>query len=144
MTDSIRFASGESSPVKVRFSLTNSMRTPRWGKLLHDEPQVVEVARQPVHAVHHHRVALAREGEQPFQFRTLRVLTRSLVGKEPIDLDMLEFGVSPVIPICQEELYNPGQDVSINPNENSILTNQRLVPDVRLGYGGLSSNGPRL
>ena len=29
MTDSIKFASGESSPVKVRFSLTNSMRTPR-------------------------------------------------------------------------------------------------------------------
>ena len=25
-------------------------------------------------------------------------------------------------PICQEELYDPGQDVSINPNENSILT----------------------
>lgn len=29
MTDSIRFAIGESSPVKVRLSLTNSMRTPR-------------------------------------------------------------------------------------------------------------------
>ena len=28
--------------------------------------------------------------EQPFQFRTLRVLTRSLVGKELIDLDLLE------------------------------------------------------
>ena len=25
-------------------------------------------------------------------------------------------------PICQEELYNPGLDVSINSNENSILT----------------------
>ena len=25
-------------------------------------------------------------------------------------------------PICQEELYNPVLDVSINPNENSILT----------------------
>ena len=28
----------------------------------------------------------------------------------------------PLNPICQEELYNPGRDVSINPNENSILT----------------------
>ena len=27
-----------------------------------------------------------------------------------------------VHPICQEELYNPGRDVSIKPNENSILT----------------------
>ena len=25
-------------------------------------------------------------------------------------------------PICQEELCNPGRDVSINPNKNSILT----------------------
>ena len=24
-------------------------------------------------------------------------------------------------PVCQEELFNPGRDVSINPNENSIL-----------------------
>ena len=37
-------------------------------------------------------------------------------------------------PICQEELYNPGRDVSINPNKDSILTSQRPVPDVRLGY----------
>ena len=27
-----------------------------------------------------------------------------------------------VPPVCQEEPYNPGRDVSINPNENSILT----------------------
>ena len=39
-----------------------------------------------------------------------------------------------VHPICQEELYNPAREVSINPNENSILTPQRPVPDVRLGY----------
>ena len=36
--------------------------------------------------------------------------------------------------ICQEELYDPERDVSINPNENSILTPQRPIPDVRLGY----------
>ena len=34
------------------------------GQLLHDEPQIVEVARQPVHAVHHHHIALARQGRQ--------------------------------------------------------------------------------
>ena len=28
----------------------------------------------------------------------------------------------PLYPICQEELYDPGRDMSINPNENSILT----------------------
>ena len=31
-------------------------------------------------------------------------------------------------PVCQEELYDPGRDVPINPNENSILTPQRPVP----------------
>ena len=41
-------------------------------------------------------------------------------------------------PICQEELYNPGREVSINPNENSILTPQRPVPDVRLAARGKS------
>ena len=79
-----------------------------------------------------------------FQFRTLRVLTRSLVGKEPIDLDMLDLAFRVLVeaahpdiadaltvhPVCQEELDNPGRDVSINPNENSILTPQRTVPDV--------------
>ena len=45
-----------------------------------------------------------------------------------------------VHPICQEELYNPAREVSINPNENSILTPQRPVPDVRLGY---TSTGQR-
>ena len=39
-----------------------------------------------------------------------------------------------VPPVCQEEPYNPGRDVSINPNENSILTPYRPFPDVRLGY----------
>ena len=34
------------------------------GQLLHDEPQIVEVARQPVHAVHHHHIALARQDRQ--------------------------------------------------------------------------------
>ena len=37
-------------------------------------------------------------------------------------------------PICQEELCDPVQDMSINPKENSILTPQRPVPDVRLEY----------
>ena len=36
--------------------------------------------------------------------------------------------------VCQEKLYNPGRDVSINPNQNPILTPQLTVPDVRLGY----------
>ena len=75
------------------------------------------------------------------QLRMLRVLTQSLVDQEPPDLDILELAfrvlakavhrdladaltVQGVLlnPICQEEPYDPGREVSINPNENSILT----------------------
>ena len=38
---------------------------------------------------------------------------------------------------------NPGRDVSINPNKNSILTPQRPVPDVRLGYASTGQGGKR-
>ena len=37
-------------------------------------------------------------------------------------------------PVCQEKLFNPGLCVSINPNQNSILTHQCPIPDVRLGH----------
>ena len=37
-------------------------------------------------------------------------------------------------PVCQEELYDPGRNVSINSKENPILTPERAFPDVRLGY----------
>ena len=53
------------------------------------------------------------------------------------EADTLILGLANAVtvhPVCQEELYNPGRDVSINPNENSILTPQRPVPDARLGY----------
>ena len=37
-------------------------------------------------------------------------------------------------PVCQEEFFNPGLDVSINLNQNSRLTYQRPLPDIRLGH----------
>ena len=49
-------------------------------------------------------------------------------------LDRAPAKAVPLHPVCQEELYDPGRDVSINSNKNSILTPQRPVPDVRLGY----------
>ena len=55
------------------------------------------------------------------------------IPASPLSAALTVHGV-PLNPICQEEPYNPGQDVSINPNKNSILTPQRPVPDVRLGY----------
>ncbi len=66
------------------------MRTPRLGQALHQAAQVVEVPRQAVHAVHHHRVALAHEGEQPFQLGALGVLAACLVGEHLVHLDVFE------------------------------------------------------
>ena len=40
--------------------------------------------------MHHHRVGFAHEAEQPFQFRPLRVLPRSLVGKDLVEGDLLQ------------------------------------------------------
>ena len=37
------------------------------GEVLHQPPQVVEVAGQVIHAVDHHHIALAHEGEQRCQ-----------------------------------------------------------------------------
>ena len=42
---------------------------------------------------------------------------------EPVEADHPDLANAVTVrPICQEEPYNPGLDVSINPNENSILT----------------------
>ena len=77
----------------------------------------------------------------------LRVLPGRRVGKEPIDRDLLELAVRVLVEaahpdiadavtvyggllplVCQDELCNPGHDVSTNPNKNSILTHQRPLP----------------
>jgi len=61
-----------------------------FGQLLHKAAQIIEVARQPIHAVHHHGVAFAHEGQQRIEFRPLGVLARRLVGEHPADFDMLQ------------------------------------------------------
>ena len=95
------------------------------GELLHQAVQVVEVARQAVHAMHHHRVALAHQGEQPFQLGALRVLARCHVGEQPVHRNKLKLAFRVLVEaadadvadtltvqrvllrvICQEEIYN--------------------------------------
>ena len=123
MTDSSRVASGESSLDELDAHAVA-------GQLLHNAPQVVEVARQPVHAMHHHGVALAHKGERPVQFRTVRVLPGRRVGKEPIDRDLLELTFRVLVetahpdiadavtvhgvrlpPVCQDELFGSSAEL---------------------------------
>ena len=83
MTDSIRFAIGESSPVKVRFSLTNSMRTPRRDSFptMRRRSSRLRARRSMLWTP----FGFAYEGKQPFRLWTLRGLARSLVGKDLLE-----------------------------------------------------------
>ena len=93
---------------------------------MHQSAQIVEVACQAIHAVYHHRVALAHEGEQPFQLGALGVLTRCLVGEQPVYLNIFKLAFRVLVetadayiadalivqgvllrPMCQDEIYNP-------------------------------------
>lgn len=76
--------------MKVRHSLMNSMRMPRLVSFCTRRVQVVEVARQAIHAVHYHSVALAHEGQQRIQFRPLGVLARRFIGEYLVHPNLFE------------------------------------------------------
>ena len=95
-------------------------------QLLHQPAQVIEVARQSIHAVHHYGVALAHEGRQHVELRSLRVLARCFVGEHFVGLDMLKLSfwilieaADPYVAdaltvqdvllteVCQEDIYDP-------------------------------------
>ena len=50
-------------------------------QLLHEAAQIVKVAGQPIHAMHHHRIALAHKNAQPIQLRALGSLPEALSVK---------------------------------------------------------------
>ncbi len=60
------------------------------GQLLHKVAQVIEVAGQAIHAVHHHRISFAHEGQQRVKFWALGVLARCLVGEYLSDFDLFQ------------------------------------------------------
>jgi len=95
------------------------------GEALHQAAQVVEVARQTIHAVHHHRVSFAHEGEQPFQFGPPCVLARRLVGEQLVHRNLFQLPLRVLVEaadadvtdaltvqgillreMCQEEIYD--------------------------------------
>ncbi len=60
------------------------------GQLLHQAAQVIKVAGQAIHVVHHHGVALADEAQQRFELGTLGVLARGLVGEHLAHLGLFQ------------------------------------------------------
>jgi len=63
------------------------------GEAAHSGAQVVEVAGQPVHRVHHHGVTLADELQHRRQLRPVQVLARHVVGEGAVDLDAVQLPV---------------------------------------------------
>ena len=47
-------------------------------------PQVVQISRQAIHAVHNNRIALTGEGKERLELRALGVLARGFVSKDLI------------------------------------------------------------
>jgi hypothetical protein len=63
---------------------------PARGQFTDQATQILEVPRQAIHAMDYHGVAIAYEGQQRRQLRTLGILGRHLIGKDPVDRDRLE------------------------------------------------------
>ena len=62
---------------------------------------------------------LSKLGPGPFEIH-FREQSQGLGSRAAAHLDLAD--AVTVNPVCQEELYDPGRDVSINPNKNPILT----------------------
>jgi len=113
------------------------------GELLHQAAQVVQVAGQAIHAVHHHRIALARERHHGIELRPMGVLPGRLVNEMPVHLDVIELAFRVLVKtadpdiantltvqdVLQEakvsgKLYDPSRNLSINYELDSILTDR--------------------
>jgi hypothetical protein len=55
---------------------------------LHQAPQVVQISRQAVQAVHDNRIALTREGQERLELRSFGVLARGFVGKDLVGINL--------------------------------------------------------
>jgi hypothetical protein len=106
---------------------------------LHDLTQVIEVAREPVHAVHDYRVAGAHEYRERFQLRALRVFARRFVAERSVQIDVFQLPLGVLVvaanpnvadPLtdhalpcqeCQERDYDLDADVSIKPESATLF-----------------------
>lgn len=85
------------------------------GQLLHQAAQVVEVAGQAIHAVHHHGVALADEAQQRFELGALGVLARGLVGEHLAHLCLFQLAFRVLVEAADPDVADavPLHDVSL-------------------------------
>jgi len=56
-----------------------------FGQHLDQPPQVIQISRQAIHAVHNNSIALTSEGKERLELRPLGILAGGFVGKDLID-----------------------------------------------------------
>ncbi len=76
--------------MKVRLVVDELDVHAAFGQLLYKAGKSSRLRAHPIHAVNHHGVAFAHEGQQRIEFRPLGVFVRRLVGEYPADFDMLQ------------------------------------------------------
>jgi len=84
-------------------------------QLLYQATQVIEVAGQPIHAVHHHCIAFADEAQQRFELGALGVLARCLVGEHLAHLGLFQLAFRVLVKAADPDVADavPLHDVSL-------------------------------
>ncbi len=84
-------------------------------QLLYQATQVIEVAGQPIHAVHHHCIAFADEAQQRFELGALGVLARCLVGEHLARLGLFQLAFRVLVKAADPDVADavPLHDVSL-------------------------------
>ena len=64
-----------------------------FGEVLYDLSQIIQITRQPIHAMYHYCVAIAHKRQELRKCWTLGVFARCLIGKDPIDQNLIKLPI---------------------------------------------------
>jgi hypothetical protein len=106
MIESINLAMGESSPVKVRCSLTNSIWTAFVDEHLHNPAQVIQVAGKPVHTMHDDGIAAAHKTHHQFKLWAFGIFAGYFVSEGFIDLNAIQLALCVLVKGAHANIAN--------------------------------------
>ena len=76
-------------------------------QLLNDLSQVVEVTRQPVHAMDDDRIAIASKSQERLQLRSPHIFSRSLVRKDTVYRNVLQLALRVLVKAADTHITDP-------------------------------------
>jgi len=106
---------------------------------LHDAAQIIEIARQAIHAMYKHNVAGARETHQRIQFRALGILTRCFVCKKSINLDAVQLTFRVLVESADSDIPNTLSDHDSLPHPTSMFSIKRTIVSFCVGADSATS-----